>query len=61
VIDACVERRAGDFIDDVHDGRSRPGHVLVCGRDRTDVQETLARVRALIRIDYEHAAGVAPI
>ena len=61
VIDACVERRAGDFIDDVHDGRSRPGHVLVCGRDRTDVQETLARVRALIRIDYEHAAGVASI
>ena len=34
VIDACVERAANDVIEDVHDGRSRPGHVLVCGADR---------------------------
>ncbi len=61
VIDACVERVPGEFIDDVHDGRSRPGHVLVSGPDRAGVQRTLADVRTLIRLDYEHAADVAPI
>jgi biotin carboxylase len=61
VIDACVEPRPGDVIEDVHDGRSRPGHVLVSGRDRTEVQETIAQVRDLIRVDYEHATDVAPI
>ncbi len=61
VIDAAVERTPGELIDDVHDGRSRPGHVLVRGDDRAAVQQTLAAVRSLIRIDYEHAADVAPL
>jgi biotin carboxylase len=61
VIDACVERLPGDFIEDVHDGRSRPGHVLVYGRDRAEVQQTITQVRGLIRVDYEHASDIAPI
>ena len=60
VIDACVERAPGDWIDEIHDGRSRPGHVLAWGPDRAGVQQTLADVRALIRLDYESARGVAP-
>ena len=60
VIDACVERVPGESIDEVHDGRSRPGHVLVWGRDRADVQRTLSDVRALIRLDYDHATNVPP-
>jgi biotin carboxylase len=61
VIDACIERVPGDSIDEVHDGRSRPGHVLVWGRDRAEVQRTLADVRALIRLDYDHATDVPPL
>jgi biotin carboxylase len=61
VIDVCVERVPGESIHDVHDGRSRPGHVLVSGRNRAEVQRTLADVRALIRIDYDHASDVAPV
>jgi biotin carboxylase len=61
VIDAAVERAPGELIDDVHDGRHRPGHVLVRGDDRAAAQRTLAAVRSLIRIDYEHAADVAPL
>jgi biotin carboxylase len=61
VIDVCVERVPGEAIHDVHDGRSRPGHVLVSGRNRTEVQRTLADVRALIRLDYDDAADVAPL
>jgi biotin carboxylase len=61
VIDACVERGPGDDIDEVHDGRSRPGHVLVCGRDRTEIQQLIAQVRSMIRVDYEHATDVAPL
>jgi biotin carboxylase len=61
VIDASVEREPGDYIDEVHDGRSRPGHVLAWGDDRAGVQRTLADVRALIRLDYDHATDVPPL
>jgi hypothetical protein len=61
VIDAVVERAPGELIGEVHDGRNRPGHVLVRGEHPAVVQQTLAAVRALIRVDYEHAAGVAPL
>jgi biotin carboxylase len=58
VIDACVERVAGETIDEVRDGRSRPGHLLVSGATAADVQRTIAGVRDLIEIDYEHVSGV---
>jgi biotin carboxylase len=61
VIDAMVERRAGDAIGEVRDGRSRPGHVLVEAQDRESVQQLLAAVRKLIRIDFEHQPDVAPL
>ena len=61
VIDACVERRPGDAIDAVHDGRSRPGHVLVTAASRAEVQHRIAQVRDAIRLDYERATDVAPI
>jgi len=61
VIDAVVERQAGDAIGEVRDGRSRPGHVLVQARDRGSVQQLLTEVRQLIRIDFEHQRDVAPI
>jgi len=61
VVDACVERRPGDVIDEVHDGRSRPGHVLAWGRDRDEVQRVIGEVRALIRLDYDGVADVKPI
>ena len=61
VIDVCVERVPGDTIDEVRDGRSRPGHVLAWGADREAVQRTLAEVRGSIRLDYEHARDVAPV
>jgi biotin carboxylase len=61
VIDASVERAPGESIDEVHDGRSRPGHLLVWGRDRGEVQRTLSDARALIRLDYDHATDVPPL
>jgi len=61
VIDACVERVAGDAIGEVHDGRSRPGHVLVTAATRAEVQQRIAQVRDAIRLDYDDAADVAPI
>jgi len=61
VIDACVEASPGDRIDAVHDGRSRPGHVLVCGRDRAEVQQRIADVRRGIRLEYDDGARVAPL
>jgi biotin carboxylase len=61
VIDVCVECAPGDSIHDVHDGRGRPGHVLVSGGNRAEVQQTLADVRARIRLDYDDATDVAPM
>jgi len=61
VVDVRVERAPGESIGEVHDGRSRPGYVLAIGRDRDDVQRTLRDVRALVRLDFEDASGVAPI
>ena len=61
VIDVCVERTKGDVIDEVRDGRSRPGHLLASGETRADVQHTIARVRSLVRLDYEHATYVAAV
>jgi biotin carboxylase len=61
VIDACVERQPGELIDDVHDGRSRPGHLLAWGDDPAAVQRTIAEVRQLIRVDYDDLSDVAPI
>jgi biotin carboxylase len=61
VIDVCVERLPGEVIGEVHDGRSRPGHVLVSGRSRAEVQQIITEVRGMIRLDYEHAADVAPL
>ena len=60
VIDACIERAPGDRIDEVHDGRSRPGHVLVVGRDRAEAQRSLAQVRERVRIEYEDGAIATP-
>jgi biotin carboxylase len=61
VIDASVEAKAGERIDEVHDGRSRPGHVLVWGNLRADVQRLLMDVRRRIRLDYDDVTGVAPL
>jgi biotin carboxylase len=61
VIDVCVECGPGDSIHDVHDGRGRPGHVLVSGGNRAEVQQTIADVRARIRLDYDDATDVAPM
>jgi biotin carboxylase len=61
VVDACVERQPGEPIGEVHDGRSRPGYVLVQGNTALDVQRTLAEVRRLVRIDFEGATDVAPL
>ena len=61
VIDVCVERQPGEHIHAVHDGRSRPGYVLVRGRDRDEVKRVLRAVRRCIRLDYDDASGVAPL
>ena len=61
VIDACVERKPGEHIHAVHDGRSRPGYLLVRGRDRDDVQRVLREARRRIRLDYDDASGAAPL
>lgn len=61
VVDVCVEPGPGDTIGEVCDGRSRPGHLLATGRTRDDVQNTIERVRDVIRIDYADAVGVAAL
>jgi biotin carboxylase len=61
VIEVCVERQPGDSIGQVHDGRSRPGHVLVVGDSAADVRRTLADVRQLVRIDFEDQSEVGPL
>src|SRR5262249_40441494 len=61
VIDVCVEPGAGEMIADVRDGRSRPGHLLVSGETRAEVQQAIARVRSVVRVDYEHRTDVAPL
>jgi biotin carboxylase len=61
VIDVCVEAAPGDMIGQVRDGRSRPGHLLVSGQTREDVQRVIARVRDLVRIDYANVAGVSAV
>jgi biotin carboxylase len=60
VIDVCIERAAGDTIEVVRDGRSRPGHVLVEGSSREEVQAILRAVRAAIRVEYEDGVHSAP-
>ena len=61
VIDVCVERAPGDTIDVVRDGRSRPGHVLVHGNSRDDVQAALRAVRSAIRVEYDGGTISAPL
>ncbi len=61
VIDVCIERGGGDVIETVEDGRSRPGHLLVTGATAADVQESIAQVRRVVRLDYDHAMDVAPL
>jgi biotin carboxylase len=61
VIDVCVEREAGDLIDVVRDGRSRPGHVLVQGDSREQVQDTLVAVREAIQIEYADGVRSRPL
>ena len=60
VIDVCVERVPGERIDPVHDGRSRPGHLLVHGRSRSDVQATIAAVRSAVRVEYDDHREAVP-
>jgi hypothetical protein len=61
VIDACVERAPGETIDVIRDGRSRPGHVLVHGASRMEVQTILQAVRSAIRIEYDDGVRSAPL
>ncbi len=61
VIDVCIERRPGDRIDDVHDGRSRPGHLLVHADDRAGVQAIVADVCRLVRVEYDDGRVAAPL
>jgi biotin carboxylase len=60
VIDVCVERLPGEQIEPVHDGRSRPGHLLVHGPSRSAVQATIAAVRSAVRVEFDDHQQVAP-
>jgi biotin carboxylase len=61
VVDLAIEREPGDAIEPVHDGRSRPGHLLACADSRDAVQDLVRDVRALVSLDYADRAQVGPI
>jgi biotin carboxylase len=53
VVDADLERRAGDVIGEIRDGRSRPGHVIAVGASRAEVESIAAAAIAKLRLEYE--------
>lgn len=61
VVDLTIEPGPGDRIDEVHDGRSRPGHLLTVGATREDVQGVVRQVRELVRVDYADGTASGPI
>ena len=61
VIDVTIERQINDRIDEVRDGRSRPGHLLVCGPTAEEVQQTIREVHALVRLEYDNGVTSAPL
>jgi biotin carboxylase len=61
VIDLTIERQAGETITTVHDGRSRPGHLLVCAETREAVQQLIRDARERLSLDYEDRLHVPPV
>jgi biotin carboxylase len=61
VVDLTIEPGPGDRIEEVHDGRSRPGHLLVVGDTRGDAQDVVHQVRDLVRLDYADGTAAGPI
>ena len=61
VIDVTIERDVGERVDRVHDGRSRPGHLLVCAPTAAAAQQIVQQVHDVIRLDYDDGRAVAPL
>ena len=53
ILDADIERKEGDIIGVVADGRSRPGYLLAVGSDREDLQHNVDN--ALSKLEVEIA------
>ena len=53
IVDMDVERKVGDTISEIRDGRSRPAYILAVGKDRTDVANRLSGALAKLKVTYQ--------
>jgi len=53
IVDMDVERKVGDTISEIRDGRSRPAYILAVGKDRTDVANKLSGALAKLKVTYQ--------
>ena len=51
---SLIERKAGDLISTVKDGRSRPGYLLVQGKSRKECEELIEKITSLYKVEYEN-------
>jgi formate-dependent phosphoribosylglycinamide formyltransferase (GAR transformylase) len=51
VIDIAIERKAGDRIDEIKDGRSRPGYLLAVAKSKSQLDEIVAKAFAAFSVE----------
>ena len=52
VLDLQIERKTGDNVGEIRDGRSRPGLVLAVGANRKELDEIIGQVGSTLDIGY---------
>ena len=57
IIDFKIERKVGEHVGEVKDGRSRPGYVLAVGSDNAEATKLIQNALSKLRIDYFLARG----
>ena len=52
VLDLQIERKTGDNVGEIRDGRSRPGLVLAVGANRKELDEIIGQIGSTLDIGY---------
>ncbi len=53
VLDFLIERKVGDVIGDIEDGRSRPGYLLAYSTKTEELQQIVQHALATMTVEYE--------